>query len=320
MSTPDFKGYLAVITGGASGIGKAIAKQCCEEGINIAVVDINDAALQSTKKELSLKYPNLQIESFLCDCTNYDAISKLVTSIEQRFKRDSIEILFNNIGVAALGASITQGDLRLLHKTMNINVWSIVYLTQLFLPLLKKSAINNPNNNCYIVNTGSVASIQTADSFYGVTKHAVLALSETFERELQYYFKKEMKNKNKNIFVCCLCPGFVWSNLLETSQKAMKSAKEEFDISTDPRKNKKSMKTSSNANPQLFSKWAKDADFVAKVLFKGLKEKKFIVYPHFEWTEAVVKDRMESLMEGKVNRFKRLARVMKYENKVESKL
>ena len=63
-----------------------------------------------------------------------------MTSIQKTFKRDGIEMLFNNIGVTTMDCTVTKGDLRILHKTMDINVWSMIYLTQLFLPLLKASA------------------------------------------------------------------------------------------------------------------------------------------------------------------------------------
>ena len=178
-----FKGSLAVVTGSASGIGKAIAERCCEEGINVALVDIDNDRLQKQQQELSSRYPNLMIHSFICDCTDNDAIgNKLIPSIKSKFLVNSIQLLFNNIGVISY-TSVMDGDLKRLHRQMDTNVWSTIYLTQQFLPLLKAS--DNEKKDCFIVNTGSLASILPPNGFYGVTKNMILAISETIERELQ---------------------------------------------------------------------------------------------------------------------------------------
>ena len=324
----SYRGYTAVITGAASGIGKAIAERCCLEGMNVALVDIDAKSLDQLTKQLRHDNPKLTIEPFVCDCSNYDAIVELVSSFKSRFNQNNIEMLFNNVGISSF-TTIMDGDLKRLHRQMNINVWSVVYLTQLFLPLLQSS---DNRNDCFIVNTGSVACMQSADSFYGVTKQAVLGVSETFDRELTFYFKKMIKKsqnsknskniiKRRNIFVCTLCPGFVRTNMIDTSQREMKRANKDNnsglgDLINDPNAANGLLRTAEVPFKHYFDKWAKEADYVAKVLFDGLKEKKFLVYPHQEWMDAMINDRTKSLKLQQPNDFKEFARVLKYGSKL----
>eukprot|EP00483_Globobulimina_turgida_P007647 UN07662 len=68
-----------------------------------------------------------------------------------------------------------------MHKTMDINLWGIIYITQSFLPFLQNiSQLMNDDddNDRFIINTSSIAGIATADSFYAVTKHGVCTLTE----------------------------------------------------------------------------------------------------------------------------------------------
>ena len=118
---------------------------------------------------------------------------------------------------------------------------------------------------------------------YSITKHAVIAFSETIREELKRYYQR------KNILVSTLVPGFVDTNIRNTSSETlgMKKDWEEF-TETDVWKNKTGkmiMSTQINVNK------------VANLVYElGIKQKKCVIPTHFEWHEAVVKDRMDALL------------------------
>ena len=118
---------------------------------------------------------------------------------------------------------------------------------------------------------------------YSITKHAVIAFSETIREELKRYHNR------KNILVSTLVPGFVDTNIRNTSSETLgqKSEWNNF-IETDIWKNKTGkmiMSTQINVNK------------VANLVYElGIRQKKCVIPTHFEWHEAVVKDRMEALL------------------------
>lgn len=311
----SFKGYLAVITGAATGIGKALALKAASEGIHLALIDINNESLQVLQTQLSSQYPSLKIYSFYCDVSKFENVMKIADEIKKKFKTNSIQMLFNNVGISSLNVTLIDGNLSFLHKLMDVNVWSIIYNIRCFLPLMLHEENVIANKDVFIVNTGSIASVQTADSFYSVTKHAVLAISETLHKELQNLFKLDPKYKRKrnNVFVSTLCPGYVETDLFTTTIKSFKE--EDNNFNGEEIINLKNAKTnipnSSFPNFQLVQKVALQPSTVAEKCFQGLRDKKFIIYTHESWTEPLVQDRMSSLLNGIPNDSQHFKQVFK---------
>ena len=149
----DLYGDLAVVTGAGDGIGKSIAIKLATEGCNIALVDINKEKVASVTSNLKSLFPSQKFESFVCDASNESDIKSLVNSIQTAFNTKSIQLLFNNVGISAVTNTVLSGDINALKKVMDINVWSMIYGTRAFLPLLLK---NPKTKQCYIINTGSI--------------------------------------------------------------------------------------------------------------------------------------------------------------------
>eukprot|EP01084_Bolivina_argentea_P201393 344254_1 len=155
-NTTDFniKGYIAVVTGAADGIGKGICHKFAKEGCNVALVDINGTKLNEVVNTLKSLHPTLNIAGFECDLSNEKQVYELVNKIQNTFNTNTIQILFNNAGIYY--TELLDGDIQKLRKTMDINFWSMVYTTKAFKSMLIK---NKKSKQCFIINTGSMASL-----------------------------------------------------------------------------------------------------------------------------------------------------------------
>ena len=279
-NTVNIRGDLAVITGAGDGIGKSIAMKLATEGCNIALVDINASKVKSVENDLKSLFPKQKFASFVCDASDESAIQSLVKSVQSSFNTKTIELLFNNVGISAVTNTVLGGNINTLKKVMDINVWSMIYCTRAFLPLLLK---NPSTKQCYIVNTGSIASIETGFSMYSICKHAVIAFSETIREELKRYYHK------KNILVSTLVPGFVATNFGNTSSEVLGMEKEWKMVKESP--------MYKNKNGKMIRLTEISTYKVANLVYElGIKQKKCVIPTHFEWHEAVIKDRMTALL------------------------
>ena len=109
--------------------------------------------------------------------------------------------MFNNAGVA-VGNYLWDHTLADWKWVMGVNLWGVIHGIRTFIPIMLKQDIE-----CHIINTSSLAGLVTGNGIYGITKHGVIALSESLAAELKYISSK--------IKVSVLCPGFVKTKILE---------------------------------------------------------------------------------------------------------
>ena len=190
--TQQFAGKIAVITGGASGIGKAIARQAAARGATVIVADIEQAALDDAAAELGAV-------AIRADVASLADMHALADAVLARFGR--VDIFFSNAGVASTGriADMRRSDWEWL---LGVNVWGAIHGIAAFLPLLR----TNPAGG-HIAVTASEAGFHATPGIggYSVTKSAVTAIFETLALELA--------EDAANIGVTILCPGPVRSRL-----------------------------------------------------------------------------------------------------------
>ncbi|MCK5881397.1 MAG: SDR family oxidoreductase [Sinobacterium sp.] len=167
---------VAVITGGAGGIGIALAENLYRKGCAIALVDINDEALNNAKTQLQAINPSQTISLHNCDVSSEDAIKQLVVDVLAQHGR--VDFLFNNAGIAIV-RSFENHDIAHWKKVIDINLWSVIYGCKYFLPALKETKGS-------IINTSSLAGLlgMPYQASYSLTKMAVKSLSETLYAEL----------------------------------------------------------------------------------------------------------------------------------------
>lgn len=195
----EFKGKTAFVTGGASGIGLAMAKAFAENGMNVMLADVEQNALDSALKDLN-QYGN-HVRGVACDVADPDSVERAAQASFAAFGK--VHILCNNAGVAA-GSGIDSISVESWRWVVDVNLMGVVYGVRSFLPHIRAHGEGG-----HIVNTASMAGMVSGwFSPYDATKFAVVAMSEGLRPQLQPL----------GIGVSVLCPYFVRTKIGESGR------------------------------------------------------------------------------------------------------
>ena len=260
----DFAGKVAVITGGASGIGRAIAQWGVRNGMKVVVADIEQGALDRAAAELkALGGSVLPIQA---DVARRSEVESLADRAFDTF--GEVHLLFNNAGVAA-GGSPWEATWNDWEWAIGVNLWGVIHGVKVFLPRMLAQ-----NAECHIINTASSAGL-TAGGFsapYVVTKHAVVALSECLYLTLQ--------QRNAPVAVSVLCPGLVHTNIGNAERNRPQALKNEpAPLSPQMQAGKAVFETLIAASMP--------PDQVAEIVFDAIGKKQFYILTHPEWVEVI---------------------------------
>ena len=177
MSNFSLKGKTALITGGGSGIGKAIATTFANQGAKVHIFETDSNAVEQTVSEIQKKGD--VAAAHIVDVTEFDQINTLVQSIAEK---DSIDVLVNNAGIAHIGTveSTAEADF---DRLFSVNVKGVFNCTKACIPYMKNAG------KAAIVNMASIAgSIGIKDRFaYSMTKGAVLAMTYSIAKDFLEY-------------------------------------------------------------------------------------------------------------------------------------
>jgi len=193
MDTLEGKG--AVITGGASGIGFATARELGRRNVRVVIADIESAALASAVRRL--KDEGVEAYAVECDVTSIDAVQTLAAESFERL--GAVHVVFNNAGVALGGpvAGLTHDEWRWI---IDVDLWGPIHGVEAFLPRLLEQ-----NDGGHLLFTASFAGLvpNVGLGAYCVAKYGVVALAEVLHREL----------RGSDIGVSVLCPMRVATNI-----------------------------------------------------------------------------------------------------------
>jgi NAD(P)-dependent dehydrogenase (short-subunit alcohol dehydrogenase family) len=235
-----FKGKVAIVTGGGSGIGKALCLELYSRGATVIVADVNFEKAQNTVSIINPK-EGLAKAAYL-DVAKPTDFEKLINTTFAEFGR--LDYLFNNAGIAFSG-EFKDTDLGHWRRIVDINLWGIIYGCHYAYQLMIKQGFG------HIVNTASLSGIVPANltAAYATTKHAVVGLSMSLRSEAKFY----------NIKISVVCPGLIRTNIHETPE-----------ILTDYMKGEKQRKYMSDAKMT-------SADDCAKAIVKGVIKNRGII-------------------------------------------
>lgn len=193
------QGKIAVITGAGSGIGRALALQLNREGCELFLSDINSDALDNTIGQLSRK--DIPADGQVLDVANKEGMHAWADRIAS--SKGHVDIVINNAGVALI-ATVEESDYADQEWLMGINFWGVVYGTQAFLPLLRKSMQG------HLVNISSVFGLigVPTQSAYNAAKFAVRGYTEALRQEMT----------ESNVHVCCVHPGGIKTNIAKVAR------------------------------------------------------------------------------------------------------
>lgn len=193
----ELNGRTAVVTGGASGLGKGIAQALLAEGMQVVIADVETEALQRTASQIGAVGVRTDVSDFASVCA-------LAEDVRRRF--GTVHVVCNNAGVGSMGriADLTINDWRWM---IGVNLWGVVHGVQAFLPMLR----DNPEGG-HIVNTASVGGFVTMPGLgpYAVTKYGVVALTETLAQELA--------EADSKVGATVVCPGPIRTNIKSSSR------------------------------------------------------------------------------------------------------
>ena len=192
--TKALEGKTAIVTGGAQGIGKAIALRLAKDGANIGILDIQKDKAEQTAEEIDKS--GVKAIAIQCDMTNYDKVKEAVAKVYQQC--GTIDILINNVGIDVAKVFVETDEV-LWDKILNANYRSFLIASHVCIPYMieQKRGI--------IVSLGSDAGrVGTpGEVLYSGTKAAIMGSSKALARELARY----------NIRVNCVSPGPVHTEL-----------------------------------------------------------------------------------------------------------
>ncbi len=260
----EFKEKVAVITGAASGIGRGIAEKCVNEGIKVVLADVDEEALAKTEKELTAA--GGEVLAIRTDVSKRSNVEELARKTFEQFGQ--VHLLFNNAGVAAGGAAwaATWNDWE---WVIGVNLWGVIHGVKVFTPIMLEQ-----ETECHIVNTASAAGLTVGGQTcpYTVTKHAVVALSESLYLSLQ--------QSNALVKVSVLCPGLVRTDIANSERHRPELLRDE------PVPRSPEMEAALAGFKALIASSTPPIE-VAEIVFEAIRNEQFYILPHPEWIEAV---------------------------------
>jgi NAD(P)-dependent dehydrogenase (short-subunit alcohol dehydrogenase family) len=267
-----FEGKTAVVTGAASGIGRALAERFADAKMHVVLADVEEAPLREAEEALLER--GAEAIAVRTDVRTLESIEELQRRAVEAFGK--VHVLCNNAGVGTGGLLWQQSDADW-QWVLGVNLWGVINGVRAFLP-----AMIAHGEEAHIVNTASVAGLVAGpfQGAYNVSKFGVVALSETLYYELQVVQAK--------VGVSVLCPGFVSTRIADASR----NRPEEFGapgVAPDP----------DNPIGQMVRKMIADGmppSDVAQQVFEAISAGRLYVLTHHDF-DAAIRDRMEAIVD-----------------------
>ena len=196
-------GRIAVVTGGASGIGRALAELLAAEGSAVVVADLNADAAEVVAA--GIRESGGTAAAAQVDVSDAKSVEALATETKARF--DGVDLLCNNAGVSTFNL-IQDQTLDDWKWVMSVNLWGVIHGVHSFLPIMRQQG-----RPAHIVNTSSVAGLLSGVPFigpYSATKVAVVSISETLSQEFAI--------AGLPIGVSVLCPSATETRVMESER------------------------------------------------------------------------------------------------------
>jgi NAD(P)-dependent dehydrogenase (short-subunit alcohol dehydrogenase family) len=274
-----FRDKVAVITGGASGLGRHFAEVAAREGMKVVLADVQVDALERATAELRAQ--GASVMSQLCDVRKGEQVQALADAAVAEF--GAVHLVFNNAGVGSAGLiwENTEADWE---WVMGVNVWGVIHGVRIFTKLMLEAAARDASFEGHIVNTASMAGLLNAPAMgvYNVSKHAVVSLSETLYHDLQLV--------GAPIGASVLCPYFVPTGISQSHR----NRPDDVRMSAAPTA---SQMAAQFMTDKAVSSGKVSAEEVAELTFKAIADGQFYIYSHPD-ALAGVRVNLESVVAG----------------------
>lgn len=267
----DFAGKVAVVTGAASGIGRATATRFAQEGMKVVLADIEEAALEHAVQ--SLVDEGHEVVGVPTDVSSWEAIQALAERTMQAF--GGVNVVHNNAGVVVSGpiAELTIADWE---WVLGVDLWSVIYGVKAFLPLIKQTGEG------HVVNTASTNGLVSGPAIgpYNVAKFGVVALTETLRRELEA--------EKSPVSASVLCPGAINTQIVTSKRNRPAESAKDHQSSTVEQVFEERV-------GKLLAQVGKDPAEVADLVCKAIVADEFWILTHPDW-KKVLQERVAALV------------------------
>jgi NAD(P)-dependent dehydrogenase (short-subunit alcohol dehydrogenase family) len=266
----ELRDRVGVVTGAASGIGRALARRFAAEGMSVVLADVERPALEKAAAEIEAG--GARAIALPTDVSKPEQVDALARRALDAF--GAVHVVCNNAGVFTSGPiwEQTLGDWK---WVIDVNLWGVIHGIRTFVPLLLQQG-----GEAHIVNTASVAGLVSPRGLgpYNVTKHGVVTLSETLHYEL--------RAAGSTIGVSVLCPGAIRTNIADAERNR-------------PPELARGASAGASAVLRAGLEAGMDPAQVADIVVRGIREERFYLLTHPE-LKAGVERRMRDILEDRV--------------------
>jgi len=273
----DVAGRVAVITGGASGIGRGMAEVFAAAGMKVVLADVDEVRVTETAR--ALEKTGARVLPVRTDVSKQAEVDALARRALDSF--GAVHVVCNNAGVAHGGVPTWESTLHDWEWLVGVNLMGVVHGVRTFTPLLLAQG-----DEGHIVNTASMAGLISGggNALYGVTKHAVVALSEAMFNELRAL--------NASVHVSVLCPGWINTEILRSSERnqpeAVRHGRPEVRTTPESEIRRKQVESLLAAGLSPVK--------VGELVLAAIRAERFWILTHPEWKGAI-RHRFENVLE-----------------------
>lgn len=269
----DFKEKVAVVTGAASGIGRALVDRFAAEGMHVVLADVEAAPLAQAERELRAR--GVKTLAVRTDVSKAEEVAALADRTLATF--GAVHVVCNNAGVGGENAPVWEIPLEGWQWTFGVNLWGVIHGIRTFVPIMLRQGTEG-----HVVNTASMAGHLSLPflSPYHATKFAVVTISESL------HFELEMSGAKVKASV--LCPGFVHTNIMSSERNRPAELQAAVQPTSEAQQALRAAIESSVAAGTAPSE-------VAARVVEAIREERFYVFPHPEML-AAARQRMENIL------------------------
>jgi NAD(P)-dependent dehydrogenase (short-subunit alcohol dehydrogenase family) len=268
----EFKDRVAVVTGGASGIGRAMAERFAAEGMKVVLADVEQEALRLAEAEMREK--GIDVLAVQTNVSKPEEMERLAQETLDAF--GGVHIVCNNAGVAGAWGRIWENTLDDWNWIMGVNLWGVIHGVRTFVPLML-----DRSEEGHVVNTASLAGLMPGRGIYGVTKQAVVALSESLYNDL--------KVAESKIGVSVLCPGWVNTKIIDADRNRPADLSKTVSPLADVQREEMDKAV------RNFIKTGLEPSAVADQVFEAIRDEKLYIITHPEM-DFIFRERFDNIV------------------------
>lgn len=272
----EFTDRVAVVTGAASGIGRALADRFAAASMKVVLADVEEGALQQAETEM--RGQGATVLGVVTDVSKEDSVEALAKKTLYTF--GAVHILCNNAGVGGGFGPTWSQPLENWEWGLGVNLWGVIHGIRTFVPLMLQQGTEG-----HVVNTASMAGHLSSPfmSVYDATKFAVVTISESLSMELALQGAK--------VKVSVLCPGFVNTNIATSDRNRPAHLSAPLPQLSEAEQSFVAMMLTGVAAGMPPAE-------VAEKVFAAIQNEQFYIFPHPEFL-SFVRARLEGIVEQK---------------------